>query len=270
MTTGDRISMLRRSRDYSQEELAEMCGVSRQAVSKWESEQSLPEIEKIMSLSEIFGVTTDYILKGIEPLDELLEKKKYPAKPYNIVGTALIFLGAVFGAAAVFYDYDSSFGLGNALITFVFAVLGITAFALGSVKLPKRDQKRNTLAFLRGNIWALAFFVFSLIYNAAAVHAVAPFPLPFTDSRILRYEQTVTDAGYPRADAVELPDSDAELDAQPEPAVKESYYSSLPNWAKDTYGAAFVVLYALTCSAVTVFTTAEITRDRKSKKLAED
>ena len=245
--------MLRRSRDYSQEELAEMCGVSRQAVSKWESEQSLPEIEKIMSLSEIFGVTTDYILKGIEPLDELLEKKKYPAKPYNIVGTALIFLGAVFGAAAVFYDYDSSFGLGNALITFVFAVLGITAFALGSVKLPKRDQKRNTLAFLRGNIWALAFFVFSLIYNAAAVHAVAPFPLPFTDSRILRYEQSVTDAGYPRADA-----------------VKESYYSSLPKWAKDTYGAAFVVLYALTCSAVTVFTTAEITRDRKSKKLAED
>ena len=52
----------------SQEELADRMGVSRQAVSKWESEQSTPDLEKIIIMSELFGVTTDYILKGTEPV----------------------------------------------------------------------------------------------------------------------------------------------------------------------------------------------------------
>ncbi|HCI26519.1 MAG TPA: XRE family transcriptional regulator, partial [Roseburia sp.] len=50
----------------SQEELADKVGVSRQAVSKWESEQSTPDLEKIIIMSDYFNVTTDYILKGIE------------------------------------------------------------------------------------------------------------------------------------------------------------------------------------------------------------
>lgn len=63
MTIGDKIIMLRRRRGWSQEEFAEKIGVSRQAVSKWESGQSNPELEKILIISEIFGVTTDYLLK---------------------------------------------------------------------------------------------------------------------------------------------------------------------------------------------------------------
>ena len=69
MTIADRIQSLRKSKGMSQEELADVAGVSRQAVSKWESEQSVPDIDKIVILSEIFGVTTDYILKGIEPIE---------------------------------------------------------------------------------------------------------------------------------------------------------------------------------------------------------
>ena len=53
----------------SQEQLADAAGVSRQAVSKWESEQSIPDLDKIVVLSEIFDVTTDYLLKGIEPVE---------------------------------------------------------------------------------------------------------------------------------------------------------------------------------------------------------
>ena len=63
----DRIQYLRKSKGISQEELADKVGVSRQAVSKWESEQSTPDLEKIIIMSDFFGVTTDYILKGIEP-----------------------------------------------------------------------------------------------------------------------------------------------------------------------------------------------------------
>ena len=70
MTIADRIQSLRKSKGMSQEELADAVGVSRQAVSKWESEQSVPDLEKVVILSDIFDVTTDYLLKGIEPVRE--------------------------------------------------------------------------------------------------------------------------------------------------------------------------------------------------------
>lgn len=64
MSLGDRISRLRRERGWSQEELAQQLGVSRQSVSKWESGQSVPDLDKILTLSDIFGVSTDYLLKN--------------------------------------------------------------------------------------------------------------------------------------------------------------------------------------------------------------
>ena len=60
----DRIQQLRREHGLSQEQLAEKLNVSRQAVSKWESAQAQPELDKIIALSELFCVTTDYLLKG--------------------------------------------------------------------------------------------------------------------------------------------------------------------------------------------------------------
>lgn len=74
MNIADRIQYLRKQKGYSQEELADKVGVSRQAVSKWESEQSSPELEKIITMSELFEVTTDYILKGIEPVSTTNKK----------------------------------------------------------------------------------------------------------------------------------------------------------------------------------------------------
>ena len=68
MTIADRIQSLRKSKGMSQEELADVVGVSRQAVSKWESEQTAPDLEKVVIMSDIFEVTTDYLLKGIEPV----------------------------------------------------------------------------------------------------------------------------------------------------------------------------------------------------------
>ncbi|MBO4689111.1 MAG: helix-turn-helix transcriptional regulator [Clostridiales bacterium] len=70
MTIADRILSLRKAKGMSQEQLADAIGVSRQAVSKWESEQATPDIDKVVIMSELFGVTTDYILKGIEPLPD--------------------------------------------------------------------------------------------------------------------------------------------------------------------------------------------------------
>ncbi len=66
MTIGTKIQNLRKQRGMSQEQLAEALGVSRQAVSKWEAEQSVPDIDKIISICDYFGVTSDYILRNAE------------------------------------------------------------------------------------------------------------------------------------------------------------------------------------------------------------
>ena len=68
MILGEKIAQLRRKNGWSQEELADKMGVSRQAVSKWESGQTMPDLERILRLSSLFGVTIDYLLKdGAEP-----------------------------------------------------------------------------------------------------------------------------------------------------------------------------------------------------------
>ncbi|MDD2980863.1 MAG: helix-turn-helix transcriptional regulator [Hespellia sp.] len=63
MIISEKIMELRKQNGWSQEELAFQLGVSRQSVSKWESGASIPDMEKILKLSDIFGVSTDYLLK---------------------------------------------------------------------------------------------------------------------------------------------------------------------------------------------------------------
>ena len=63
MILADKIIRLRKKNGWSQEELADKMSVSRQAVSKWESAQTLPDLENILLLGTLFGVTTDYLLR---------------------------------------------------------------------------------------------------------------------------------------------------------------------------------------------------------------
>lgn len=63
MILAEKIMKLRKAQGWSQEELAVRLGVSRQSVSKWESMASMPDLDKILKMSELFGVSTDYLLK---------------------------------------------------------------------------------------------------------------------------------------------------------------------------------------------------------------
>lgn len=67
MILAEKIMLLRKEQGWSQEELAVRLGVSRQSVSKWESMASLPDLDKILKMSELFGVSTDYLLKDEAP-----------------------------------------------------------------------------------------------------------------------------------------------------------------------------------------------------------
>ncbi len=74
MILADKIIRLRKKNGWSQEELAEKMQVSRQAVSKWEASQTIPDLGKILMLGNLFGVTTDYLLKDEMEDEEFTDK----------------------------------------------------------------------------------------------------------------------------------------------------------------------------------------------------
>ena len=76
MILADKIIDLRKKNGWSQEELAERLNVSRQSISKWEGAQSVPDMNRILAMSELFGVSTDYLLK-----DEMEAEPSNPMQP---------------------------------------------------------------------------------------------------------------------------------------------------------------------------------------------
>jgi len=80
MTLGEKLQKLRAGRGLSQDALAEALEVSRQAVSKWERDEAMPETEKVVRISEFFQVSTDYLLK--DTWDTLPAEEK--AKPWDL------------------------------------------------------------------------------------------------------------------------------------------------------------------------------------------
>ena len=79
MILADKIVQLRKKNGWSQEELAAQLNVSRQAVSKWEGAQSVPDLDRILQMSALFGVTTDYLLK-----DELVAEEPTSGKDSDL------------------------------------------------------------------------------------------------------------------------------------------------------------------------------------------
>ncbi|MGN1102180.1 MAG: helix-turn-helix domain-containing protein, partial [Huintestinicola sp.] len=71
MNISEKIQLLRRENNWSQDELAEKLDVSRQSVSKWESGKALPDSEKVLAMAQLFDVSTDFLLKDeMEPVFE--------------------------------------------------------------------------------------------------------------------------------------------------------------------------------------------------------
>ena len=83
MDISERLQELRKKEGYSQEQVAEMLGLSRQAISKWESGQGKPEIDNIIKLTEIYNVSADDILLGTEKVSVPVPEKKELSHEYK-------------------------------------------------------------------------------------------------------------------------------------------------------------------------------------------
>lgn len=158
MNVADRIQSLRKINGLSQEELADKIGVSRQAVSKWESEQSLPDLEKIILLSECFDVTTDYLLRGIESKPNA-SGMKFDARVFAVTGTGLNFIGLVI-SILLWLDKKT---LAAVAVGLVIMAMGCMIFAIGQLTAYNKKSAARAFGFI--NVWFLSLIPISCIFN---------------------------------------------------------------------------------------------------------
>ncbi|MCI9274091.1 MAG: helix-turn-helix transcriptional regulator [Clostridiales bacterium] len=159
MNIADRIQHLRKCKGISQEELADKIGVSRQAVSKWESEQSTPDLDKILLLSDYFQTTTDYLLKGIEPVKDL--EKKWSAAVFSAIGTVLNAIGLI-SSIIIWIERQMVYAVGIGLILML---LGTGVFLIGQF-MDTTDKSRARRLFVLPNVWILLFIPLSCCFNS--------------------------------------------------------------------------------------------------------
>lgn len=130
MSLGKRINQYRSAKSMSQGDLAELLGVSRQSISKWETDSSVPDLDKLVKLSDVFGVSLDDLVKGeresvaeqspVQPQQiVLIQKEKTPAR---IVAAWLFFALA----AVLFFGIAFAAGsLGGIFFAMPFMLLGL-------------------------------------------------------------------------------------------------------------------------------------------------
>lgn len=135
MNIGERILQLRKEKNLSQEQLSEKLEISRQSISKWESGQSIPEADKIIQLSEIFNVTTDYLLKGKEVKKDnpaVTVEKSLPvvhgSSFYAILSTSINIVGLVL-MITLWKAWRTELPVGIGLMI---QIVGITVFEMAS------------------------------------------------------------------------------------------------------------------------------------------
>ncbi len=189
MTIGAKIQTLRKQRGMSQEQLAEALGVSRQAVSKWEAEQSVPDIDKIISICDYFGVTSDYILRNAELPKNDQQSEPIIERTYNISENKVDEENAekqkesalLLGVAIMLYIlcvvpviiFQNVFGV---VLMFVMIAVATGIIVYRSTLNRKNDEqaenKKNenpTLKAVNSCVWAVAviiYFVISFLSSA--------------------------------------------------------------------------------------------------------
>lgn len=186
MNIADRIQSLRKNKGISQEELADKVGVSRQAVSKWESEQSVPDLDRVIIMSDYFGVTTDYILKGIEPQRQSENKNFNTSQILYIASTAFLAIG-LFVAFGSWYTEQSAESIWGSMII---QVVGIAAYFIARlISQSKAPFIVNWLNLIIG-----LFMPISLIIAFIFRRPISPYPTDIVSGStfVLVYIVTIT------------------------------------------------------------------------------
>ena len=174
MMLSEKIMTLRKKKGWSQEELAEKLDISRQSVSKWESASSLPDIDKIIQLSHIFGVTTDWLLKDEEEAGRFIDLERKLAIP-RALATALCVLSPIplillsgiseFGNMAITEDMAGGVGV---TVLLILVAIGVAVLVFSENRLEKYEYIEKEIITLQYGVKGMASKKkeeFSGIYN---------------------------------------------------------------------------------------------------------
>ncbi|MBQ8613255.1 MAG: helix-turn-helix transcriptional regulator [Ruminiclostridium sp.] len=145
MILADKIIEERKKNGWSQEELAEKLDVSRQSVSKWEGAQSTPDLQKILKMSELFGVSTDYLLKDDMENAEYVETSEEEGSVRKIS----------MEEANAFLELNKKLATGTALATALAVLCPVCLIFMAGMT--EYDPNMENVAVSLGMIWLFAF-----------------------------------------------------------------------------------------------------------------
>ena len=145
----EKLYKLRKNSGLSQEQLAEQLNVSRQAISKWESGTAVPESEKLITISNYFGVSVDYLLKDDEEDNARATDSAIEEKPKMLAGIIICVAGiismVIWGLVSIFSPEASDRISDSSMITIdgngIFLILCVVAIIAGASLLLKSKKK---------------------------------------------------------------------------------------------------------------------------------
>lgn len=182
MTLGERLCKLRKEKGLSQEEAADKINVTRQTISKWELDQSLPDFDKIVPICKLYGITSDELLNGTTEKDNEYEDSinsklalEVRSKRAKIISVSLIlFVLSLIWVIAVDELFENSTDVLIVAGFFILCTLGVVNMIIGFASLPKLKEKECTKDCCTGEskkerpidkIMALSFLILYLVVS---------------------------------------------------------------------------------------------------------
>ena len=161
MLLGEKLRKLRIARQLSQEQLAEKLQVSRQAISKWELGESMPDTENLILLSKFYGVSIDYLLLNELNISSELETKRSRSFPIFIFGMGGLVIGLIL-SIVLWCTYQSILMVSIGLII---QIISVTVVLIKQSELSSQLQR----LFLMLSVWMIfpfiCFYIGSLMMN---------------------------------------------------------------------------------------------------------
>ena len=148
MTIGERLYKLRRDKNISQEELANELDVSRQTISKWETDQSTPDFDKIIPLCEYFGITSDELLTGNSNIKEAKKENVKSNFARNVAVAVMMYIFAVLSICLFAAQFDQPIIGLSIFFVFVACATGLLIYNgiyYSKESSDKKETKKNNI-----------------------------------------------------------------------------------------------------------------------------
>lgn len=181
MTLGLKIQDLRKKAQLTQDELAEILGVSRQALSKWENGSSIPDIDKVILISESFSVTTDYLLKDSPTQQGCHEDEKkiqsmFQMNPKSLIISLsiIVFIGLIISITMQYSSNRFNWTFKDAALGTIIQLIGIGLFTVFHINL--KYDKTSLLWFWLINIWFITLIPYVLLSGFTSNVLLTMFP----------------------------------------------------------------------------------------------